>query len=195
MTSSNEPHVISGLGTSGTKVMKWIEKACYVPQGTLMGKQVRLSEFQKADIRRIYDNPAGTRRAILSFGRKNGKTSLAALLLLVHLVGPKKRPNSSLFSTAQSREQAAILFDYASMMVRMSPDPGVGDRDQGRQQAADLSGDRFDLSRAVGGSDHGVRLVALVLLSTMNWDWSRGRGSRCTRHWRRRPARSPIRCR
>ena len=115
-----EPHEPSSPGISDD-IIRWIEKACYVPQGTLMGKQVRLSEFQKADIRKIYDNPVGTRRAILSFGRKNGKTSLAALLLLVHLVGPKKRPNSSLFSTAQSREQAAILFDYASMMVRMSP--------------------------------------------------------------------------
>jgi phage terminase large subunit-like protein len=71
---------------------------------------------------RIYDNPHGTRRAIISFGRKNGKTALAAFLLLLHLCGPEARRNSQLFSAAQSRDQAAILFSLAAKIVRMSPD-------------------------------------------------------------------------
>ena len=71
---------------------------------------------------RIYDNPAGTRRAIISFGRKNGKTALAAFLLLLHLCGPEARHNSQLFSAAQSRDQAAVLFALAAKMVRMSVD-------------------------------------------------------------------------
>lgn len=58
----------------------------------------------------------------MSFGRKNGKTALAALLLLLHLVGPEARRNSSLYSAAQSRDQAAILFSLAAKIVRMSPD-------------------------------------------------------------------------
>src|SRR4029434_7407081 len=71
--------------------------------------------------RKIYANTATTRRAILSFGRKNGKTSLAALLMLVHLIGPKKRENAQLFSTAQRREAAALSIELAAKMVRMSP--------------------------------------------------------------------------
>lgn len=59
---------------------------------------------------------------ILSMGRKNAKTVFAALLLLLHLVGPEARRNSQLFSDAQSREQASILFAYAAKIVRMSPD-------------------------------------------------------------------------
>jgi len=58
---------------------------------------------------------------IISFGRKNGKTSFAAFLLLLHLAGPESRVNSQLYSDAQSRDQAAILFALAAKIVRMSP--------------------------------------------------------------------------
>ncbi|WP_327542262.1 terminase TerL endonuclease subunit [Yoonia sp.] len=81
-----------------------------------------MRDWQKAEIAKIYDNPAGTRRAIVSFGRKNGKTALASFLLLLHLCGPMMRRNSQLYSAAQSREQAAILFGLAAKIVRMSPD-------------------------------------------------------------------------
>lgn len=80
-----------------------------------------LRDWQRKEICRIYDNPYGTRRAILSFGRKNAKTTLAAFLLLLHLCGPEKRPNSQLYSAAQSRDQAGILFSLAAKIVRMSP--------------------------------------------------------------------------
>jgi phage terminase large subunit-like protein len=108
---------------TGKEIIWWVENTLFVPEGKLMGEPLQLANWQKKEILRIYDNPApgGTRRAILSFGRKNGKTSISACLLLVHLCGPKVLANSSLFSTAQSRPQAAILFSLAAKMVRMSP--------------------------------------------------------------------------
>jgi phage terminase large subunit-like protein len=101
----------------------------------MVGQRVRLRDWQRKEILKIYDNPNGTRRAILSFGRKNGKTALAAFLLLLHLVGPESRPNSQLNSAAQSRDQAAILFSLAAKTVRMSPDLNryVGIRDTAKQ--------------------------------------------------------------
>ena len=54
--------------------------------------------------------------------RKNAKTAFSAFLLLLHLCGPEARANSQLFSAAQSRDQAAILFELAAKIVRMSPD-------------------------------------------------------------------------
>lgn len=42
------------------------------------------------------------------------------MLLLLHLVGPEAKPNGQLYSAAQSRDQAAILFALAAKMVRMS---------------------------------------------------------------------------
>jgi len=56
-------------------------------------------------------------------GRKNAKTTLAACLLLAHLCGPpaNSKPNSQLFSAAQSRDQAGIIFSLAAKMVRINP--------------------------------------------------------------------------
>ena len=108
--------------TRADRNIEWIHQYCRIPEGRDVGKPVRLREWQKAEIRKIYDNPHGTRRAILSFGRKNAKTTLAAFLLQLHLCGPEARPNSQLYSAAQSREQAALLFGLAAKSVRLSPD-------------------------------------------------------------------------
>lgn len=104
-----------------TRIIRWIEANCRVPDGADVGEPLRLRPWQKREIRRFYDNPGGVRRAILSVGRKNGKTCLAALLLLVHLVGPEARHNSQLYSSAMSRDQAAVLFNLAAAIVRLSP--------------------------------------------------------------------------
>ena len=108
--------------TRGERNCEWIESHCRVPEGKLVGKHVKLAPFQREIICGVYDSP--TRRAIISFGRKNAKTTLAAFLLLLHLCGPEAKPNSQLFSAAQSREQAGILFNLAAKVVRMSPDLG-----------------------------------------------------------------------
>lgn len=84
----------------------------------MVGQPVKLLPWQRKIIRQIYDDP--TRRAIISFGRKNGKTSLSAFLCLLHLVGPMSRPNSNLYSAAQSRDQAAILFTLMAKIIRQS---------------------------------------------------------------------------
>ena len=95
--------------TRAGAVIAFIEKFLLVPEGARVGEPVRLLDFQKDIIRGIYDGD--TRRAIVSFGRKNGKTSLTAMLLLAHLVGPVWRRNAQIFSAAQSRDQAAIVFN------------------------------------------------------------------------------------
>src|SRR5215471_1761978 len=107
--------------TLGQEVIRWIESTCRVPEGALVGEPLVLMDWQKREILRIYDNPAGTRRAIVSVGRKTGKTTFAACLLLVHLAGPAAIANSQLYSTAQSRDQAAILYALAAKTVRMNP--------------------------------------------------------------------------
>jgi phage terminase large subunit-like protein len=98
----------------------WIEKYCVIPEGRFVGQPMRLSDEQKDWLRTIYDSP--TRRLILSMARKQGKTAFAACLLLLHLVGPEALANSQLYSAAQSRDQAAILFALAAKMVRMKAD-------------------------------------------------------------------------
>jgi phage terminase large subunit-like protein len=106
--------------TRGERNAQWIEHHCCIPEGRLVGQPVKLTSKQRRWLRRIYDSP--TRTFILSMGRKNAKTALAAFIVLLHLVGPEARPNSQLYSAAQSRDQAAILFELAAKIVRMSAD-------------------------------------------------------------------------
>lgn len=81
--------------TKADKVIAFIERYCFVPEGALVGQPIKLEVFQLNYIREVYDNPHGTSHGILSIGRKNGKTALIACLLLAHLVGPgnSKQPN------------------------------------------------------------------------------------------------------
>ncbi len=103
-----------------------------VPDGPNAGRLIELRDWQITMIKSIYDpqrehlTPEGrrvliraTRQAIVTIGRKNGKTSLAAGLLLGHLVGPEATWNAQLYSAAYEREQAALLYRAAASMVRM----------------------------------------------------------------------------
>lgn len=107
------------LVSRGDRNIAWIERNCYIPEGKFVGQPVRLTDEQKEWIRRIYDSP--TRMFILSMGRKNAKTATSAFLLLLHLCGPEAKPNSQLFSAAQSREQAGVLYALAAKIIRFSP--------------------------------------------------------------------------
>ena len=137
---------------------------CRIPEGRDVGKPVRLREWQKDELRRIYDNPHGTRRAILSFGRKNGKTALSAFILLLHLCGLEARANSQLYSAAQSREQAAILFALAAKIVRMSPDLSayVTVRDTAKQLACQELGTLYRALSAEASTAYGLSPVLIV---------------------------------
>lgn len=106
--------------TRAEKVIRFIETHCRVPEGKLVGRPMRLDDFQKDFIRRVYDNEVVTRRAILSIARKNGKSGLIAALVLAHIVGPEAKLNSQVVSGARSRDQAALVFKLASKMVRLS---------------------------------------------------------------------------
>lgn len=107
--------------TRGERVIRFISSYCLVPEGKHVGKPIKLSAFQKRFILDVYDNPAGTSRAYLSIGRKNGKTATIACLVLAHLVGPEAKLNSQIISGARSRDQAALVFNHAEKMVRLSP--------------------------------------------------------------------------
>ena len=107
--------------TRGEKVIAFIETYCLVPEGSKVGQPIKLAEFQIKFIKDIYDNPAGTRRAILGIARKNGKTALIAGILLAHICGPMAEQNSQIISGAMSRDQAALVFNLAVKMIQLNP--------------------------------------------------------------------------
>lgn len=123
---------------------------------------MKLRPWQREIILGIYDSP--TRRAVISFGRKNAKTTLSAFLLLLHLVGPESRPNSQLYSAAQSRDQAALLFNLAAKVVRLSPElrAYVTVRDSGKQLFCAERGTLYRALSAEASTAYGLSPVFVV---------------------------------
>lgn len=148
--------------TRGERNIAWIEYHCRIPEGRLVGKPVKLTDNQKRWICRIYDSP--TRVFILSMARKNAKTALSAFLLLLHLCGPEAKPNSQLYSAAQSREQASILFALAAKVVRMSPELSeyVGIRDTAKQLYCEELGTLYRALSADAATAYGLSPVFVV---------------------------------
>ena len=148
--------------TRGERNILWIEANCRIPEGKFVGQPVKLRPWQRDIVLGMYDSP--TRRAIVSFGRKNAKTTLAALLTLLHLCGPEGRPNSQLFSAAQSRDQAAILFALAAKIVRMSPElrEYVAVRDTAKQLFCQGLGTLYRALSAEASTAYGLSPVFVV---------------------------------
>jgi phage terminase large subunit-like protein len=97
-----------------------------VPSGEGSGAKFELRPFQKRFIREIYqprtNGKRSVRRAILSVARKNGKTALIAGLVLVHLIGPEAVPNGEIYSAANDRDQASIVFKFARQIIEADPE-------------------------------------------------------------------------
>jgi phage terminase large subunit-like protein len=146
----------------GNRNIAWIETYCRVPEGKFVGQPVKLRPWQKKIIRGIYDSP--TRRCIISFGRKNAKTTLAGMLCLLHLCGPEAKANSQLFSAAQSREQASILFSLMAKMVRMSPDLAavIAVRESAKQLVCSELGSVYRALSAEASTAYGLSPVFVV---------------------------------
>src|ERR1700751_5552706 len=54
--------------------------------------------------------------------RKNGKTALLAAIVLAHLGGPERVINGEIYSAANDRDQAGIVFKFARQMVELEPE-------------------------------------------------------------------------
>ena len=102
------------------KVMAFIERYIRIPEGEKVGQKLVLTDFQQQFIYAVYDNPKGTRLAILSMARKNAKTATIAALLIAHLCGPEAVQNSSIISGAMSRDQASLVFKLAVKMISLN---------------------------------------------------------------------------
>ena len=96
-----------------------------ITSGPDIGKKFVLRPWQRDFINAVYrdDGQGGrpVRTAILSMGRKNGKTALAALMALCHLCGPEAEPRGEAYSCANDRAQASKIFAEAEASVLRHP--------------------------------------------------------------------------
>ena len=145
--------------------MAFAEKWCCVPEGALVGKPIILAPFQEAFFYSLYDNPNGTRRALLSIARKNSKSATLAIVVLAHLCGPEAVQNSQIISGARSREQAALIFALASKVVMLSPDLSKLVRiiPSGKRLIGLAKNVEYRALSAEAGTAHGLSPVLAVL--------------------------------
>ena len=153
-----------GQMTRAQAVIAFIERYLRVPEGGHVGRPVRLRPWQRQIIETIYGTP--TRQAIISLGRKNGKTSFTAMIVLAHLVGPEARRNAQIYSAAQSRDQAGIVFSLAAKMVRMNPELNgpnmVVIRESEKSLFSPLTGVRYKALSADATTAYGFSPVLVI---------------------------------
>jgi phage terminase large subunit-like protein len=151
--------------TRGQKVVAFIEKYCLAPEGKNIGQPMKLEPFQRKFVLEIYDNPYGTHSAYLSIARKNGKTALIAAILLAHLVGPEAVQNSQIVSGAQSKEQAAVIFELARKMIELSEvlTPLVRIQPSGKRLVGLRKNVLFRALAAEGRTAHGLSPILAIL--------------------------------
>lgn len=107
-------------GDPGGREMAWMRKALITPAGPQRGKAFELLDHEIEFLRAIYRPDPPVRRAILSTPRKNRKTTLCAAITLCHLAGPRAQFGTSLVSTAQALDQAALIYDEACRLMSKS---------------------------------------------------------------------------
>lgn len=106
--------------TRAERNMAFAERFLKVPEGEFVGQPIKLMLWQEVFFYSVFDNPAGTKLAILSCGRKNSKTVTSAMILLSYICGPEAIENSMIASGALSREQAGLVFQHMSKFIAQS---------------------------------------------------------------------------
>ncbi len=86
-------------------------------------RALQLAQWQERIVRRIYgpvdeDGEREVREVFLMIPRGNRKTSLAAALSILHLLGPQKLPGGQIIFAAADRKQSSIGFREAANIVR-----------------------------------------------------------------------------
>lgn len=104
------------------------------------------------------------RRAILSVARKNGKSALIAAIVLAHLIGPEAIPNGEIYSAANDREQASVVFRVAAQMVRADPELSAMLRvvDSTKTIACYSNGSFYRALSSESGTKHGLNPSVVI---------------------------------
>jgi phage terminase large subunit-like protein len=106
------------------QVIDFIQNLTLVKGNQYAGKPFTLRPWQQQWIEQLYGTlrPDGLRQYRTCFNflpRKNAKTTVASALLLHHIVCDEQGAEAN--SIAKTKEQASIIFDIASKMVKADP--------------------------------------------------------------------------
>lgn len=96
-----------------------------VTSGALAGQPFKVRPWQRRFLKAVYAEDGEGRRpvrtAVASMPRKQGKTALAAGLALCHLAGPEAEPRGQVYSAANDRAQAALIYAEMAAIIERVP--------------------------------------------------------------------------
>lgn len=134
-----------------------------ITSGVLAGEPFEVRPWQRTFLEAVYGVDEMDRRpvrtAVLSMARKNGKSGLAAGLALCHLCGPEAESRGQVYSAANDRAQAALL--YAEMAAVIDRTPWMERRLSLRRHAKEIediggTGSVYAALSADVGTKHGL---------------------------------------
>lgn len=169
------PHPWQAAGlTRAERVIAFVE-SLPITKGFGAGERVHLIEFQREWIEAIYgEDDAGRRRVrtgLLSVARGQGKTVLAAMLCLAHLVGPESEQRGECYSAAATKDQSALIF--AEMEAIILETPWIAARvnvQRFHKQIEDMeTGSKFRALASDGASVHGLASSFVVCDELAQW--------------------------
>jgi len=122
-TPAAHPWEAAGLSRA-ERVIAFIE-TLPVTSGSHAGRPLKLRPWQRKFVKAVYATDRKGRRmvrtAVLSMGRKNGKTDLAARLALAHIAGPEAEQRGEVYSAANDRFQASRIFKEIVAIIERTP--------------------------------------------------------------------------
>jgi len=122
--SGPKPWKKPGMNRAG-RVIAFVE-TLVISSGKGAGKGFKLRPWQKGIIKKVYRTGKGglrlVREALLTIGRKNGKTQLVAALCLCHLLGPESEDYGECYSAASDRNQASRIFRELERFITADED-------------------------------------------------------------------------
>ena len=116
----------------GKAVIKWIEQNCRLTDSEWEGRPFKLLEWQKIILKKFYGfvkeekdldgKPIFIRQfrtLFINVPKKNGKSQLAAALVLYHLLADGEK-TPQIFSIAVNLDQSSIIYDDAAKMLELN---------------------------------------------------------------------------
>ncbi|UOM34864.1 terminase large subunit domain-containing protein [Acuticoccus sp. I52.16.1] len=149
-----------------------------VPEGRAAGKRLKLASYQKDFVRGAFAKDVAV--GLLSIGRGNAKTALAAGLALGHLVGEiAPQPKREIIFAARNRDQARTAFNFLVGFIEGLPEE---DQEQftirrGSKLEVETAGNGGGLARVIaadGKSILGGAPTLAILDERAAWEREKG---------------------
>lgn len=162
------------------RVIDFIE-SLRVTSGVHAGRPFLLRLWQRLLIYNWYAIDAKgnriVRTALLSIGRKNGKTALAAALALCHLLGPLQERRGQVVVGATDRDQSGLIFDELCAFINDNPEFDDQCNIQRHSKIIEHlpSGTKFHALSSDAKKAHGLSPSVVILDELAQWGTGSGR--------------------